>query len=76
MSTLKEYDLTRRQFLAASAAGAVGMGMASWGANAYASETPPKKTGQDQSSAKGPYNILFILTDQESYIDPTAYPTG
>jgi arylsulfatase len=76
MTTRKEYDLTRRQFLAASAGGAVSMGMASWGANAYASETPVRKPNQAQSPGEGPYNILFILTDQERYIDPAEYPPG
>jgi arylsulfatase len=69
-------NLTRRQFLAASAAGAVGMGMAPWGTSAFASETPAKKPLQAQAPAKGPYNILFILTDQERYFNPAQYPPG
>ena len=52
------------------------MGMASWGASAYASETPARKPKQAQSPGEGPYNILFILTDQERYIDPAEYPRG
>ena len=73
MTTRNDYDITRRQFLAASAAGAVGMGMGSWASGTHA-QTIAKKSRQADSSAKGPFNILFILTDQERYIDPAAYP--
>ncbi len=52
------------------------MGMAPWGTSAFASETLAKKPLQAHSPAKGLYNILFILTDQERYINPAEYPPG
>jgi arylsulfatase len=67
---------TRRQFLDASAAGAVGLSMASLGSSAFAAETSAKGSEQAGAPGGGPYNILFILTDQERYFHPTEYPSG
>ena len=52
------------------------MGMVPWATSASASETPAKNPLQAHSPAKGPYNILFILIDQERYFNPTEYPPG
>lgn len=63
MTTASEKRLTRRQFLAATAAGAAGMGLASLdGATTrvQASADRPKPT---KPNGVGPYNIVFILTD-------------
>ncbi len=68
--------ITRRQFLDASVAGAVGLGMASLGSNAAAAEPSAKQLAQAGAPGGGAYNILFILTDQERYIDPSALPSG
>ena len=73
MTTQQNGNLTRRQFLAASAAGAIGMGMASLTDNSLAAES---STTRSRTPQKGPYNILFILTDQERYIDPSDFPPG
>ncbi|HET8691065.1 MAG TPA: sulfatase-like hydrolase/transferase [Steroidobacteraceae bacterium] len=67
--------LTRRGFLQAAGAGALAMGLAPGSgaaATAAAAGAPPT------SAAKpgGPYNILFILTDQERFFRPGELPEG
>jgi arylsulfatase len=69
-------NLTRRQFLAASAAGAIGLGMASLEGSAFAAKSSTDRSKMTQTQSNGPYNILFILTDQERYFDPAEYPRG
>ncbi len=76
MTNDEKPNFTRRQFLTASAAGAVGLGMASLGNSAFATESLTDTSRQAKAPSGGPYNILFILTDQERYFDPTEYPSG
>jgi arylsulfatase len=76
MPSDEKSDFTRRQFLDASAAGAIGLSTASLGSSAFAAEPSAKGSGQAGTPGGGPYNILFILTDQERYFDPTQYPSG
>ena len=68
--------ISRREFLEFG-----GFASLALGTNALAG-TPTMATAA-QSDAKaagpagsGPYNILFILTDQERYFDPSALPSG
>ena len=63
----------RRALLKTLGAGALASGMADTGRAAAADQ------GKAPSSAKapgGPYNILFILTDQERYFRPGELPRG
>ena len=76
MSSDEKPGLTRRQFLDASAAGAIGLSMASVGRPGVAAEPSVKGSGQAKAPGGGPYNILFILTDQERYFDPSQLPPG
>ena len=66
--------LTRREFVkvagASGAALAVTQGCLQPGARAASAAAPPG------GGAAGPYNILFILTDQERYFDPGELPDG
>jgi len=65
---------TRRDFLRAAGLGAVGLGLgASLPETAGASAG---SAGPARSAAAGPYNILFILTDQERFFRPGELPAG
>ncbi len=67
--------VTRRRFL--KAAGAAGALLALGPAAARAKDKPSSgavKPGKNPH--QGPYNILFILTDQERYFAPGEYPKG
>ncbi len=69
-------DMTRREFLKSSGLTtlALGSGALTGLANtATAAQSPAKATG---SAGDRPYNIVFILTDQERYFHPTEYPPG
>ena len=76
MSNEEKRGVTRRQFLGASAAGAIGIGMASMGSRAFADESSAKRTGSAEAPGGNPYNVLFILTDQERYFPRQEYPSG
>jgi arylsulfatase A-like enzyme len=72
----EKHGMSRRDFLkstgqitlAASTGALAGMSTM-----ATATESGAKAAG---SAGAGPYNILFILTDQERYFDPSALPPG
>ncbi len=74
MTNDKKPGFTRRQFLTASAAGAVGLGVASLGNRAFAAESSTDTSRQAKAPSGSPYNILFILTDQERYFDRATLP--
>ncbi len=69
-------DVSRREFLQST-----GLTTLALGTGALAS-TPAMATVAGSSAeaagpaGDGPYNILFILTDQERYFNPTEYPPG
>lgn len=70
--------LTRRDFLKTAGAGAVALGLglhasAAGAASAASMPSPPSPPG---SRGAGPYNILFILTDQERFFRPGEHPAG
>ena len=70
--------LTRRDFLKTAGAGAVALGLglhasAAGAASAASMPSPPSPPG---SRGAGPYNILFILTDQERFFRPGELPAG
>ena len=58
--------LSRRDFLQLASAGATALGLGGAGAAQAASA----KSGAKPAAAHGPYNILFILTDQERFFRP------
>ena len=60
--------LTRRDFLQTTGLGALAMGGASLTTTATRSSAA---AAEDR-----PYNIIFILTDQERYFDPAEFPSG
>jgi arylsulfatase len=59
-----------------------GLGAVSWGLGAglanskAAAATAPAAPGAANARASGPYNILFILTDQERFFRPGELPLG
>lgn len=75
------YDPSRRDFLRTASVAAAGLGAArlapaagaSGGAPAAAPGTAPRASA---GGAAGPYNILFILTDQERFFRPGELPVG
>ena len=71
-----EYDLSRRNFLESTGLAALALGsgvLAGASTASAASQSAAKATGK---SSSGPYNVLFILTDQERYFDPATLPSG
>lgn len=69
--------LSRRAFLGRTALGAAGLGAAALGTSPLlASISEPLEKMPSANPAAGPYNILFILTDQERYFRPGELPLG
>ncbi len=68
-----ELDVGRRETLKAIGAGTMAVGTGLIGGGTAASATAPASP-QSAGSAKGPYNVLFILTDQERYFRPGELP--
>jgi len=73
---------TRRDFLRTAGSGAIllGLGPSSLISNASATSgipaTAASVTSNSRPATDGPYNILFILTDQERFFRPGELPTG
>ena len=59
-----------------------GLGAVTWGrgagvtGSAAATSSPAAPAGAAKTRASGPYNILFILTDQERFFRPGELPVG
>lgn len=71
----KGADLSRREFLESTGLASLALGTGALSAlprKATAKQSTTAKTG---ASSGGPYNILFILTDQERYFDPSSLPS-
>ena len=66
--------LSRRDFLQLASAGATALGLGGAGAAQAASVKSGAKPAA--AAAHGPYNILFILTDQERFFRPGELPVG
>jgi len=75
---ITEATFTRRDFLRTAGAGAaaVGLGLGSIAGAAPASGQSVTAQAGPRESASGPYNILFILTDQERFFRPGELPAG
>jgi arylsulfatase A-like enzyme len=69
---------SRRDFLRIAGAGAVALGVGAGGAahGAAAAAGGAGKGAGAAARAAGPYNILFILTDQERHFRPGELPAG
>ena len=67
---------TRREFLLTASAGAValGVGAATGTAIAAPGDNPQPASAPKAGAKTGPYNILFILTDQERFFRPGELP--
>jgi arylsulfatase len=63
-------DASRREFLRTAGLGAMALGMGG------AAEAAPAKPRGEGGRASGPYNILFILVDQERHFRPGELPAG
>src|SRR5262245_2669196 len=66
---------TRRDFLRNAGLGAMALGIAADAAASAAADSGPR-AASGGTGAGGPYNILFILTDQERYFRPGELPAG
>jgi len=66
---------SRRDFLRTAGGAALGLGAGVAGSAAVTSSAPAP-SGAAKTRATGPYNILFILTDQERFFRPGELPVG
>jgi arylsulfatase A-like enzyme len=76
MSDDERRGMSRREFLEFSGLTTLALGtgaVAGIPTMATAAQSTAKAAG---SAGGGPYNILFILTDQERYFDPSELPPG
>ena len=72
----KGYGLSRREFLESSGLTTLALStgaLSGLPAMAAAAQSGAQATGP---AGGGPFNILFILTDQERYFGPSALPPG
>jgi arylsulfatase len=72
-------SVSRRDFLRMAGAGAAAMGLGTIDAStklAFASAADASSVSHAVGNNKGPYNILFILTDQERLFQPGELPIG
>jgi arylsulfatase len=69
---------TRRDFLRAAGLGAVAIGTGAGGSGPAVAAAPAdgRASAGPRGAAAGPYNILFILTDQERHFRPGELPVG
>ena len=73
-----EGGFTRRDFMRTAGAGAMmlGLGPAGLVSTASATSVGPGAPASASPAEVGPYNILFILTDQERFFRPGELPVG
>jgi len=77
-STKDPRGLSRRTVLQAAGATtlALGAGASALGGGPRLAAAAQKDAGSTAAPSDGPYNILFILTDQERYFHPGELPSG
>jgi arylsulfatase len=70
-------SFTRREFIKTTGMGAIALGVGA-GSKVLASTTSTGSTAfvPGSGAGKGPYNILFFLTDQERFFRPGELPAG
>jgi hypothetical protein len=80
---MKDHDdssssISRREFMCLAGAGAmaVGLGALGSGSNKAFAAVGNERPSRSEGLAAGPYNILFILTDQERFFRPGELPVG
>src|SRR5690348_17026578 len=69
-------EMTRRQVLKIMGGGAIAASMAGSFSRSEVSAAEETRPGGRGSTSAGPYNILFILTDQERFFRPGELPPG
>ena len=72
----RDIDSGRREALKTLGAGAVAAALGPELLGGAASAATSPSPGRHPKAAGGPYNILFILTDQERYFRPGELPSG
>jgi len=73
-----DHTISRREFLRLAGAGVTAVGLGAASAPTGAAASSPDATRPTPGGARnvGPYNILFILTDQERFFRPGELPIG
>ena len=69
-------DSARRDFLKTAGLGTMAMGLGVPNASAATAGEPSKATSVSSAAPGGPYNVLFILVDQERRFLPGEFPNG
>lgn len=76
----RSYDeqdgMSRREFIRSTGLTTLALGMSTLGCMSTAATATQSTKTSAASAGDGPYNILFILTDQERYFHQTEYPSG
>ncbi|MDJ0869428.1 MAG: sulfatase-like hydrolase/transferase, partial [Myxococcota bacterium] len=67
--------VTRRELLQSAGAATLALGTGTLGA-APGAAAPARPDGSDRGGSRGPYNVLFILTDQERHFRADEIPPG
>ena len=68
--------ISRRGFLQSTGLATLALGAGALGGAPRSGMAAPEGTKAAKSVNRGPYNILFILTDQDRYFDPGSLPLG
>ncbi len=68
--------LSRREFMQDTGLTTLALGAGAVGVLPATTTLAQNAEGSAASAEQGPYNILFILTDQERFFDPSEYPSG
>ena len=68
--------MSRREFIKDTGLTSLALGAGALGVARTTKAVAQSSGNASGSSGEAPYNILFILTDQERYFDPTQYPSG
>ena len=69
-------DQSRRTFLRSASLSAVAVGLGADAMSASSAATSAPVAANPRGAKTGPYNILFILVDQERYFRPGELPAG
>lgn len=71
-------SISRRDFLRFAGMGATALGLGTFNVSTSVASAAPgaRQLPQGNARDKGPYNILFILTDQERFFRPGELPIG
>jgi arylsulfatase len=68
--------VTRREFLGTTGLTTLALGTAALTGGATVTTAEPASAGKANPTGGKPYNILFLLTDQERYFDSATLPAG